>query len=158
MELGCEISCATAAQVGLKVRATPDGSEETTIVYDVAAKKLKIDMAKSTTRDDVVYGQPPFTAYGLSKAKDCKNPSFTSVEAPLELPKGEQYIQLRVFLDGPMLEVFAQDRLCMTQVIFPAAKDATLVKAFAVGGPEKINWINAWDMKPAKFENRKNER
>ena len=72
------------------------------------------------------------------------------VVAPFELKKGEP-LRLRVFLDGPMLEVFANDRQAIAQQVFPKRKDTLLIKVFAKGAPATVTRIDAWDMAPAKF-------
>jgi len=144
LELGIEIDPGRAAKVGLKVRCRPDGKEETAIWYDRAAKKLIIDMSKSSRRKDVAYFNEPLQFYF-----DRKNPR-TTVEAPFELREGEP-LKLRVFMDKPMLEVFANDRQCVTQQIFPEGRDALGIKVCAQGGEAKVVGGDAWDMAAAKF-------
>ena len=144
LELLAQIDPGSAERVGLKVRCSTD--EETCIWYDRGAGKLLIDMSSSTLRDDVTYGSPPFTSYNLQAASENKQP-YSTVEAPFELGEGE-VLSLRVFLDGPMLEVFANDRQCLTQVIYPLREDSVLVKACAEGGTARIRSIDAWEMAP----------
>ncbi|HUT28673.1 MAG TPA: GH32 C-terminal domain-containing protein, partial [Sedimentisphaerales bacterium] len=72
------------------------------------------------------------------------------VVAPFELKQGEP-LRFRVFLDKPMLEVFANDRQCLTQQVFPKRKDSLLIKVFAKGGPATVRRVDAWDMAAAKF-------
>ncbi|MHC4338372.1 MAG: GH32 C-terminal domain-containing protein [Planctomycetota bacterium] len=71
--------------------------------------------------DDVAY-----TRYSLGPGRAAPN----VVNAPFELKKGEP-LRLRVFLDKPMLEVFANDRQAIAQQVFPKRKDSLLIKAFA---------------------------
>ncbi len=149
LELALEIDFGSARRVGLKVRCSPDGKEETGIWYDVAGEKLVVDMSKSTLRKDVAYCQHPLDTGGIRKPSDNKNPR-TTVEAPLELPKGES-LRLRVFLDGPMLEVFANDRQCVTQQVFPKSDDSVLIKLCAEGGDARLRSGDAWDMAAATF-------
>ncbi len=149
LELAVTIDPGRAQAVGLKVRCAPSGQEETGIWYNPAAGTLSLDMARSTLREDVTYGQPPFTAYNLQRAAENKTP-YSQVVAPLALPPGEP-LKLRVFLDGPMLEVFANDRQCLTQQIFPARPDSLAVKACARGGMATLLEADAWEMAPAQF-------
>ncbi len=144
LELGIEIDPGQASKVGLKVRCRPDGKEETAIWLDRGARKLIIDMARSTLRKDVAYFNEPLQFYF-----DRKNPR-TTVEAPFELPKGET-LKLRVFLDKSMLEVFANDRQCVTQQIFPDSREALGIKVCAQGGAVKVVGGEAWDMAAATF-------
>ncbi|WP_165250875.1 GH32 C-terminal domain-containing protein [Paludisphaera soli] len=153
MELAIEVD-PRGDEVAVAVRCTPDESEKTSIVYKPAAKTLAIDSSKSTKRDDVVYTNGPLDTGGLLRGSDYKSPRNV-VEAPLELKPGEP-LKLRIFLDGPMLEVFANDRQCLTQQVFPESRDALGVKVSAKGGAAAS--LRAWDMAPARFIDRKGAR
>jgi len=148
-ELAVEIEPGDAEAVGLKVRCAPDGSEETGVWYLPREKLLRIDMSRSTLRDDVVYGSPPFSSYGLQRAADCAAP-YRTVDAPLSLPEGER-LRLRVFLDGPMLEVFANDRQCVTQVLYPRGEDTDRIRLCARGGSAQVVTLDAWQMAPLRI-------
>lgn len=153
LELAVEIDPGQAREVGLKVRCSPDGKEETVIVFDKASNLLKIDMSQSTLRPDVVYGERPIDMVFYDQPRTGPQPRGV-VEAPFSLQPGET-LKLRVFLDKPMLEVFANDRQCVTQQIFPESRDAIGIKAFAQGGAATIRSGEAWDMAPAEFVNEK---
>ena len=73
---------------------------------------------------------------------------------PLALKAGEP-LQLRVFLDGPMLEVFANGRQCVTQVVYPKSAEASGIVFCAVGGNAMVHSVDAWDMAPANFEDKR---
>lgn len=148
LELSLEIEPGPAKQVGVKVRCSPDGKEETAVYYNAAAGQLVLDMERSTLRKDVAYSAGPLDGYGSHKSPR------STVEAPFRLWPGEA-LRLRVFLDGPMLEVFANDRQCVTQQVFPAGRDALGVKAFARGGTATVLGGDAWQMAPARFVNEK---
>ena len=149
LELLAEIQPGNARACGLKVRCTPDGAEETALWYDPAAKKLSIDVARSTLRKDIAYGDTVFVGYNTQKEKDIKN-RVNVVDAPLTLAPGEP-LRLRIFIDKSMLEVFANDRQCLTQVIYPRRDDALLLKACAMGAPVTVESLQAWDMAPLQF-------
>jgi hypothetical protein len=51
-----------------------------------------------------------------------------------------------------MLEVFANDELCLTQQVFPLKPESVEVRAFANGGGARIIEADAWDMSAATFE------
>lgn len=149
-ELALDVEPGDAKAVGLKVRCAPDGSEETAVWYDPVAKVLRVDVTKSTLRKDVAYGDTVFVGYNTKKEEDIKN-RVNTFEAPFSLPAGEP-LKLRVFLDKSMLEVFANDRQCVTQVIYPERKDSLLVKACAKGAPITVRSTKAWDMEPLVFK------
>ena len=155
LELALEIDCGDASRVGLKVGCSPDGQEETGIWYDAVRGRLLIDMTWSTLRDDVTYNIGPIGIYGLGSHADNKQATNT-VEAPFALAEGET-LKLRVFLDGPMIEVFANDRQCVTQQIFPALPESRLLKLCAAGGEARLVSGEAWDMAAMEFVNHKGE-
>jgi len=155
LELAVEIDPGDAKAVGMKVRCTPDGKEETAVWYDPAKQALSIDVSKSTLRDDLAYDELVFTGYNSKKASDNKTPVYVAT-APLALKPGEP-LTLRVFLDKAMLEVFANGRQCITQVIYPKSPDAQGIKFCARGGTATVRSVDAWDMAPLKFVNEKNK-
>jgi beta-fructofuranosidase len=134
-----------ASSVGLKVRCSPEGDEETVIWYEPAAKQLVLDVSRSTLRKDVTY-----TAGPLQRASNGEDTPRSRTEAPLELLPGEP-LRLRVFMDKPLLEVFANDRQCLTQVLYPESERATAVKVFAAGGSARLLSGEVWEMAPAQF-------
>lgn len=159
LELALEIDPAQAFEVGVKVRCSPDGKEQTAIVYDAVSHRLKIDMSQSTLRNDVVYLDSPIAMAIEQKPRAGAYPRRT-VEAPFALRPGEP-LRLRIFLDKSMLEVFANDRQCLTQQIFPQSREATGIKVFCGGFSLNMNpgdvWSTAirsgeaWDLAAAKF-------
>lgn len=143
-ELLVEIQPGDAESVSLALRCSADGSEETLVRYITAEGVLRVDVSRSTLRDDVVYGSPPFTAYGLQTVEGAN--SIATFDAPLTLGEDET-LRLRVFVDGPMLEVFANNRQCVTQVVFPKDATADRVRLRAEGGSASLVSCEAWQMR-----------
>lgn len=114
-------------QCGVKVCASPDGAEQTLVYYDVADKKLKIDVRQASL------GEGP------------KN-----IEAgPFQLQPGET-LKLRVFVDRSVVEVFANDgRQAVMRRIYPTRKDSFSVVLFSHGGPTHVQQVRAWEMMPS---------
>lgn len=109
-------------KVGLTVLASPDGSEATRIFFWPDARRLVIERARSsinpkTRRQDV---------HGL-----------------LCLDDGEP-LRLRVLLDGSVLEVYANDRLCLATRVYPALYSSVHGAAFVEGDADV--WLQAWTM------------
>ena len=76
------------------------------------------------------------------------NPVIETEDAPFSRKPGEK-VHLRVFLDKSMLEVFANGRQCITQVIYPTMKDAVNIQVFTEDEPIKVESLNAWKLFPA---------
>ena len=67
---------------------------------------------------------------------------------------GQEVIKerLRIFLDRTILEVFANDRQCLTQRIYPTRPDSAGVSLFSTDGKAVFNSVKAWDMAAIEVE------
>jgi len=134
LELTVEMLRGDARECGVKVRCSPGGAEQTVISYDPAAKALKVDATKASL---VPVKEPP--AFPRVD-KSCRLQA-----APFELSDGEP-LKLRIFLDRSVLEVFANERQCVTQRIYPSRPDSLQVRLFSRGGKAEARRVEAWDM------------
>ena len=125
LEIAARLACGEAEQVGLKVCCSPGGEEETLIVYDRIAGTLTLDASRASLSEDMV-GRAPQVA-------------------PLTLGEGEP-LELRVFVDRSIVEVFANGRQCVTKRIYPARTDSLGVRLFARGGNASAVGVEAWKM------------
>jgi len=140
-EMDLDIEPGNARQIGVRVCCSPDGTEQTEIVFDPAVGTLSVDISKSTLSSDVFWPWPwPF------KVDREEHLKYDSVQiAPFSLAEGEN-LKLRVFLDGSILEVFANNRQCVTQRIYPTREDSTGVVLFSRGGSAMVRTLQAWEM------------
>jgi sucrose-6-phosphate hydrolase SacC (GH32 family) len=145
LELAIEMAPQDAKELGVKVRCSPDGVEQTVILCDLKSNALKIDVSRSSSNKEIVY-----RPWCIHKPKDAAEAQqkVTVQEAPFELRPGE-LLELRIFLDRSILEVFANGRQCVTQCIYPSRSDSLGVLLFSRGGSLKVRSLNAWDMAPA---------
>jgi len=126
LELNLAMNAKDARQFGVKVCCSPQGDEQTLVYYDAVEKKLKVDTTKSS----------------LSEGPK-------SVEAgPLEL-KADEPLQLRVFVDKSVIEVFANGRQAVMRRVYPSREDSVGVVVFSNGGPAHVTALEAWDMMPS---------
>jgi len=130
LELGLTINPRDATQCGVKVRCSPGGEEQTAIVYDAEKSVIRIDMAKSTLNEFYQKRQRPI------------------VEAPFRLKPGER-LKLRIFLDHSIMEVFVNERQCVTQRLYPTRADSQGLAVFSSGGRAEIQEFEAWKMYPS---------
>ena len=80
LELAVNMEPSAAETVGLKVRCSPNGEEQTVIAYDAKAKRLRIDFEKASLDNRVQYGS--FTMYYNGEFNTPKeNPLVTAQEA-----------------------------------------------------------------------------
>ncbi len=124
-ELRLEIAVGAAKRCGLKVRASADGQEETLLYYDAEAKQLVFDSTRS--------------------GKDGRK----AVErAPFAL-KPDEPLNLRVFVDKSVIEVFANDRQAICRRVYSTRADSLGVSLFSQGGASTFKQVQAWQMTPA---------
>jgi beta-fructofuranosidase len=125
-ELFIEMESAEASQFGVKVRVSPDGQEETSIFYDASDGKLKVDTRKSG---------PEHASRALEAA-------------PFELKDGER-LELRVFVDKSVVEVFANGRQAIARRIYPSRADSMGVSLFSTGGKTEVHALDSWKIMPS---------
>ena len=138
-----------AREFGVKVRCSPDGAEQTAILYDVASRQLRVDTSGSTQDEGTRYHYYRNSSVGrkaLERLPEGKR-TVESQDAPFELAEGET-LELRIFLDRSVLEVFANGRQCITQRVYPAGQDSLGVVLEARGGSVGVSSFEAWDMAP----------
>jgi len=145
LELAVTIEPGDAKEFGVSVRCTPDGAEQTGIVCVPRDKKLKIDVSQSTLDPKIVY--PYYRDAKRSERLPESERTVTAQAAPFELADGEA-LQLRIFLDRSVLEVFANGRQCITHRIHPTRSDSLGVALFSRGGSAKFPRVEAWEMAP----------
>ena len=139
-ELDMTIVPGKANEYGVKIRCSPNGEEETIISYDVNKKSVVIDVAKSTLDTSITYENYIFRDEGRK--------TITQQEAPFEIKPGEK-VNFHIFADRSIVEVFVNDRICLTQRIYPTRDDSQGIVLFAKGGDVDIPVLNAWKMQPA---------
>lgn len=126
IELGLEIKAPQASQFGIKVCRSPGGEEETLVYYDRTDKKLKVDTTKSSLTEDP-----------------------KGIEAgPFELPADEP-LQLRVFVDRSVVEVFANGKQAVMRRVYPSRADSVGTAVFSRGGPARLTKLSKWEMAPS---------
>ncbi|WP_435347784.1 GH32 C-terminal domain-containing protein [Haloarchaeobius sp. HRN-SO-5] len=79
----------------------------------------------------------------LDRADSSLDPAAESDEQVL--PVGDGSLDLRVFTDGSVVELFANESRCLTGRVYPTREDATGVSVTAVGGPVDLE-LDAWDL------------
>ena len=109
--------------LGIQFRRSPDGEQLTELNYDFATGKLSLIRARSTDTDDVSIG---------------------SCECEPILVDGEA-LELTVYLDNSVIEVYANDRLSLTSRIYPSRDDANGLRLYCAGGGAAAD-VSVWRM------------
>ena len=142
LELQLDMQLSDDAVAGVAVRCAPDGREQTVILCDVPAGEVRIDLSRSTADPAVTY---PAFIIGRDDA-----PPVTAQVAPYTF-NPDRTVRLRLFIDHSILEVFVDERLCMTQRLFPARPDSRGVKVICEAGCLRDVKLIAWPMRPLSW-------
>ena len=126
LEIRAEIDPGEAPRAGLRVRIAPDRSEQTLIYYDRDRRRLSVDRSQSSTDASA---------------------DRAMQSGPFLLGRGEP-LRLHIFLDGSVIEIFANDRLCLTARVYPAGRRSTGVALHTDGGTAKMVSLEAWEVRP----------
>jgi beta-fructofuranosidase len=125
LEILLEVELQNATAIGLKLRCTPDEAEQTVVNYNVLRQNLTVDAAHSSLDPEL-------------------QPEPVTVSHPLSRPNN---LTLRVFIDRSVIELFADERICITSRVYPTQPDSTGLSLFAEKGSATIRRLSVWSMK-----------
>jgi beta-fructofuranosidase len=122
LEIEAELSFDEPTVCDLIIRASSDQAECTPITYHSAERILTVDGSRSSLDPDV---DPP------------------TISGPLG-PDHQGVVRFRVFLDRSVLEVFAADRACVTQRLYPTREDSLGLGFLVREGLVIVHRLSAW--------------
>ena len=151
-----DIPRGTAAKVGFVLRRSPDGDEQTSVMYDSIAETLTIDLSNSTTLDTTYvdtanHVAPLFlldTYNGTCAGEDGEKAEESSTREPLTLD---------IFLDNSVVEVFANTRVALVGRTYPARGDSVGLGYLVAPGSGDVTFrtlevweglVRAWPERP----------
>ncbi|MFB6229344.1 MAG: glycoside hydrolase family 32 protein [Halobacteriales archaeon] len=126
LELRAEMAVRDAQEITLSVLRSPGGEEQTSITYWDAVDSVGIDTGRSTRHPEALARAPEI--------------------GPLSLAEGE-LLDLRVFVDRSVVEVFANGRQSLTTRVYPERTDSVGVSVQARRGPARLESMDVWDMR-----------
>lgn len=124
LEIVATIDPGDADVIGLVVRCSPDQVERTVISYDYRRGWLALDSLCSSLNE--------------ATQRDVRG-------GPLVLAEGEP-LRLHVFLDRSVIEVFANERACVTGRVYPTRTDSLGVGMFAQNGTAGMSTLDVWKL------------
>jgi sucrose-6-phosphate hydrolase SacC (GH32 family) len=72
-------------------------------------------------------------------------------KAPFKLIDGEETYKLHVFLDKSVIKVYANDRVCFTNIVYTGTGEKNIrVEVFSYGGDTKVKSVYLWRMNPIR--------
>ncbi|MCY3833112.1 MAG: glycoside hydrolase family 32 protein [Chloroflexi bacterium] len=123
LEISCRALSTDCEALGIQFRRSPDGEQYAELVYDFRNGVLRLLRDKSTDTAEV---------------------SVDACECPLELPAGEA-LDVTLYLDKSVVEVYTNGRVAMTSRIYPARSDAQGLSLYCVGGAARAQ-VSIWPM------------
>ena len=124
LEIRTTIEPGTATKTGIILAKSADNSEYTRIYWDLIAGILVIDRTKSSI-----------------------NSAAPSGFLTTPIAQNGQALDLHIFLDGSVLEVFINEERALSTRIFPEKPGSTGLDLFANGGTASFPALDIWEMK-----------
>ena len=133
IEMEAVIEPKNAREVELRVLRSPDSSEQTRIRFlmqgwqrNKNARALSIDVSEASLSPDVLARSP---------------------ETGLLYLEDHEPLRLRVFIDRSIIEVFANERQCLTIRAYPSREDSSGISLMARGSEANLVSLTAWQMR-----------
>jgi beta-fructofuranosidase len=127
LEVELAVALDGAEAFELSVFESPDGTERTPIRY-TREGELVVDRSSSSLADGV--------------ATEPQRMTVTPYDAPLSL---------RAFLDGSVVELYANERHCLTSRVYPTRADSTGLSVTAQGGRATVQSLSVWRLRSGVF-------
>jgi beta-fructofuranosidase len=124
LEIGLSIGPVGEGETWLSVLRSPDGAEETRIVYDGGTGELWIDRSLSSLDQDL--------------SSDWRG---TAVR-----PGPGGTVDLRVFVDGSVVEVFASDGTSLTSRVYPTRPESVEVGVGSQDVESQVRRLDVWEI------------
>ena len=124
-EIIAEFELGSADEVGIKLRHSPGGEEQTVITYSRDGGYLALDAERSSVSREVV-------SRGVQRA---------SMDLGMDEP-----LRLHVFVDRSVVEVFGNRKVCLTKRVYPSRPDSLGVRVFANGGGARLRTLDWWEV------------
>ncbi len=113
-----------ASEAGIMVRCSAEGEEYTEIVFNRTSHQLTLDRSHASLHDDAYRGV---------------------YSGQVDLPEGEP-LTLHIFIDRSIIEVYANDRACLSARVYPTRPDSMGVALVASGSAIVVCSVDAWIM------------
>jgi len=126
-ELSLSIDVTDTSVAGLTVRRSPTTCEQTDIYIDVANEEISVRRSKSS-----LY-------YQFNNATDTGKFRLWHVGRKL------QTLELNVFVDNSIIEIYANGVFCLTTRIYPVADDADEIGYLVKSGNADYGRVTIWD-------------
>ena len=135
MEIKLTIEPSDAALFGMKLLSSPGGEEETVVTYDAERQQFVVDFERASEDGGLTYGRNA-QSYNRGARQQI-------VPHPLEV--GGR-LDLDIFVDRSVIEIFVNSRICIVQRVYPARDDSKGFRLFTKDRPISVRDITKWEM------------
>lgn len=125
LEIKMALQPSAGAEGGLLVFCSPDGQEQTRIMYKQADGQIFVEREQAS----------------LDQRAD-RNPATM----PVTVGPGQE-LTLHIFIDHSVIEVFAQGKLCLACRVYPTREDSTGVRLYSRRGETAVSFVDVWELK-----------
>lgn len=101
-----------------------DNAEQTSILYDFSQQELTFDASQASLNPEL-------------------SPELVTAAHPL---LASNALTLRIFVDHSVIELFADERTCLTGRIYPTRSDSLGLSLLAKNGSVTIRRLSIWPM------------
>ena len=135
MEIKLTIEPSDASLFGLKLLCSPGGEEETVFVYDAERQQFVVEFDGASEDENL--------SYGRDMRDHSKGVRQQIVPFPLD---GQDRLDIDVFVDRSIVEMFVNSRVCIVQRVYPTRDDSKGVRLFTEDRPIVVRDIAKWEM------------
>ena len=135
MEIKLTIEPNDAARFGMKLLCSPGGEEETVVTYDAERHQFVVNFERGSEDGELTYGRD---AQGYTRGVRQQ-----IVPLPLE---SEARLDINVFVDRSVIEMFINSRICIVQRVYPTRDDSKGFRLFTEDRPIRVTDIVKWEM------------
>ena len=135
MEIKLTIEPSDAALFGMKLLSSPGGEEETVVTYDAERQQFVVDFERASEDGGLTYDRNA-QSYNRGARQQI-------VPHPLEV--GGR-LDLDIFVDRSVIEIFVNSRICIVQRVYPARDDSKGFRLFTKDRPISVRDITKWEM------------
>jgi beta-fructofuranosidase len=139
-EIVAQIDPGSATEIGVRVRSTADGNEQTLIGYNRTNGTIFSDSSKSNANQGGAPASRGGGGGGRGGTGGIKSGDLKLAEKEL--------VQLHIFLDASVIETFGNNRAGIIDRIYPSSAEALGIGLFAKGGSAVVQSMEIWDLKP----------
>jgi beta-fructofuranosidase len=124
LEMLAEFEPGQNCDFGVKVRCSPDGQEQTRLVYQSALQQVSIEREQSSVNPDV-------------ERENC------SVVVEADVGEG---VRFHIFLDRSVVEVFVDGQCYLASRIYPERRDSLGLELFSRRGRVTVKSLDIWHL------------